>query len=118
MLRVLTGIIYCKHGLGKFQGLEGTGNYFGSLGIPQPDVMAIVVATVEGMGGVLLVMGLFTRVVSALQAFVVFVAIALVHFDAGMFGKGGYEFASLLMIASLCLVLEGGGKVSLDSKLS
>ena len=118
MLRVVTGIIYVEHGYGKFQGLEGTAGFFEGLGIPVPAVMAAVVAVVEGLGGVLVVLGLFTRIISVFQAFVVLVAIALVHFDNGMFGQGGYDWPLLLMVASLCLVLEGGGKGSLDKKFS
>ena len=118
VLRIVTGILYAEHGYGKFQGLDGTAGFFGKLGIPLPELMAVVVASVEGIGGVLVVLGLLTRVVSAFQAFIVLVAIALVHFDNGMFGEGGYDSALLLMVASLCLVLEGGGKASLDKSLS
>lgn len=117
MLRLVTGIIYAEHGYDKFLTLEGKAAFFDSIGIPMAALMAPVVATVEGVGGVLIVLGLFTRFVSALQAFVVLVAIVLVHFDNGMFAQGGYQWALLLMAASLCLLVEGGGKLSLDKKL-
>ena len=118
ILRIVTGIVYAGHGYSKFQGLEGTTDSFGSIGIPIPAIMAGVVAVVEGIGGVMIVLGLFTRIISSLQAFVMLVAILLVHFDNGMFGRGGYQWALLLMAASLCLMLEGGGKGSLDKSLS
>lgn len=118
ILRVVTGIVYAGHGYSKFQGLDSTAGFFGGLGIPLPDLMAMVVASVEGIGGVLIVLGLFSRIISAFQAFVMLVAILLAHFDSGMFGQGGYQWALLLLAASLCLVLEGGGKASLDKRLS
>lgn len=118
ILRVVTGIVYAGHGYSKFQGLDSTAGFFGGLGIPLPDLMAMVVASVEGIGGVLVVLGLFSRIISAFQAFVMLVAILLAHFDSGMFGQGGYQWALLLLAASLCLVLEGGGKASLDKRLS
>lgn len=118
ILRVVTGIVYAGHGYSKFQGLDRTAGFFGGLGIPLPDLMAMVVASVEGIGGVLVVLGLFSRIISAFQAFVMLVAILLAHFDSGMFGQGGYQWALLLLAASLCLVLEGGGKASLDKRLS
>jgi putative oxidoreductase len=117
MLRIVTGVIYAQHGYAKFQGLEGTSGFFAGLGIPIPEFMAMAVAAIEGIGGGLIVIGLFTRIVSVLQGFVVLFAILLVHFDHGMFGQGGYQWALLLMAASLCLVLEGAGKASLDNSL-
>lgn len=117
-LRVVTGIVYMGHGWGKFQGLDGTAGFFGGLGIPLPEIMAIVVASVETIGGALLVLGFLTRIVSSLQAFVMFIAVITFHLPNGMFGQGGYEFALLLMAASVCMMLEGGGKASVDSKLS
>lgn len=118
ILRIVTGIVYAGHGYSKFQGLDRTAGFFGGQGIPMPDLMAVVVASVEGVGGVVLVLGLFTRIISAFQAFVMLVAILLVHFDNGMFGEGGYQWALLLLAASACLMLEGGGKGSLDNTLS
>ena len=118
VLRVVTGVVYMGHGWPKFQGLDGTAGFFGGLGIPLPNLMAIVVAGVECIGGALLIIGFLTRIVSALQAFVMLVAVLLVHLPNGMFGSGGYQWALLLMAASIALMLEGGGKGSVDSKLS
>jgi putative oxidoreductase len=45
------------------------------------------------------------------------VATVLVHLPNGMFGDGGYQWALLLMVASLALLTEGAGKASLDQAL-
>ena len=117
-LRVVTGIVYMGHGWPKFDDLGARATFFASKGIPMANIMSPVVASVEFAGGAMLVLGLFSRVVSALQAFTMLVAVLLVHLSNGMFGQGGYQWALLLMAASVCIMLEGGGKASLDSKLS
>lgn len=117
-LRVVTGIVFMGHGWPKFQGLDGTAEFLASKSIPMANAMAPLVASVELIGGAMLVLGLFTRIISALQAFTMLVAVLLVHFSNGMFGQGGYQWALLLLAASVCTMLEGGGKASLDSKFS
>jgi len=82
------------------------------------NVMAPFVASVEVVGGAMLILGLLTRIVGALQAFTMAVAVLLVHLPNGAFGQGGYEWALLLGTAAAALMLEGGGKASLDNKLS
>jgi len=118
VLRVVTGIVYMGHGWPKFGNLEGSAGFLASKGIPLANIMAPLVASVEFVGGAMLVLGLLTRVISALQAFTMLVAVLLVHLSNGMFGEGGYQWALLIMAASVCMMLEGGGKASLDTKLS
>ena len=47
------------------------------------------------------------------------VAIFSVHIDNGLFAAdGGYEYALVLMVALLALVVQGGGYLSIDKALS
>lgn len=62
LLRVVTGIIFFVHGLSKFQGLEGTTQFFQSIGIPA--FMVYVIATIELVGGVL-IFSVWQRALSA-----------------------------------------------------
>jgi len=62
--RVVLGLAFARAGLGKLQNLEGTAGYFASLGIPAPAANAALVATVEFAGGLLLLVGLATRLAS------------------------------------------------------
>jgi putative oxidoreductase len=122
-LRIVTGIIFIGHGAPKW-GLMGertfadTIGFIGSIGIPAPMVGAFLVSTFEAVGGAFLVIGLLTRFWSAGLAFAMLVATVLVHLPNGMFGDGGYQWALLLMVASLALLTEGAGKASLDQALS
>ncbi len=123
VLRVVTGIIYIGHGLPKFgfmggNGLSGLSGWLGSMGVPLPGVAAFLVASVEVGGGALVIVGLMTRLASLAQAFAMLVAIFLVHWDNGMFGQGGYQWALLLMACSICLLIEGAGRYSIDGKLA
>ncbi len=122
-LRIVTGIIFLGHGLPKFGwmgdgGLAGTAGFLESIGIPLPMAGAFLVAFFEVFGGAFLVVGLLTRFWGAGLAFAMLTAITLVHLDAGMFAKGGYQWALLLMACSLALMFEGAGKASLDKKLT
>jgi putative oxidoreductase len=66
LLRLVAGLIMAYHGLGKFQG--GIPNFAGavqSLGFPAPTLLAWIVALLELVGGLLVVVGLFSRVAAA-----------------------------------------------------
>ena len=122
-LRIVTGIIFIGHGAPKW-GLMGdrtfdsTVEFIGGIGVPVPAAGAFLVATFETVGGACLVLGLLIRFWSAGLAFAMLVATVLVHLPQGMFADGGYQWALLLMAASLALLTEGAGKASLDQALS
>ncbi|USK72769.1 DoxX family protein [Peribacillus frigoritolerans] len=120
LLRVMLGISFFLHGLSKFKGgLDNTSGWFQSIGIP--GFMAYVVGIIELVGGIALIIGLGTRIISALLVFIMAGAIIYVKFPAGFMGNGegsGYELDLVLMIIALHLVLNGSRFLSIDSKLS
>ncbi len=124
VLRVVTGIIFIAHGLPKFGWDGGEGSLAGmaanleQMGVPLPYFSAILVGSTEVFGGALLIAGYMTRVVTAAQTFAMLVAVLMVHLPNGLTGRGGYQWALLLAAAAFCLMIEGGGKYSLDRKLS
>jgi len=117
VLRVVIGVIFLAHGyqkLFKF-GFHGVTGMFGHLGIPIPAVFAVIVTLVEFVGGILLITGLATRIPSLLLAIDMIVAILLVHAKRGFFNtSGGVEFPLVLLAATICLALSGGGAASLE----
>ncbi|MES1040088.1 DoxX family protein [Peribacillus simplex] len=119
LLRVMLGISFLLHGLSKFQGgLENTSEWFQSIGIP--GFMAYVVGVIELFGGIALILGLGTRIISALLVFIMAGAIVYVKFPAGFMGNGeasGYELDLVLMIIAIHLVFNGSRFLSIDSKL-
>ena len=122
ILRVVTGIVFLMHGGQKLVQV-GPGN-FGSqalagLGVPLPVFMGYVVTFVELIGGILLIVGLFTRLVAILLAVDMLVAILTVHLPNGFFmSNNGFEFTLLLLTAAVALAVSGPGEASLDRTLA
>ncbi|MFP3125485.1 DoxX family protein [Ectobacillus funiculus] len=119
ILRVVLGITFFVHGLTKFQsGLGGLAGWFQSMGIP--GFMAYAIGTIELVGGIALILGLGTRIISALLIAIMVVATLKVKLAAGFLGNGqgaGYELEVALMVMALHLALNGSSLLSLDSKL-
>ncbi|MGE6610708.1 DoxX family protein [Peribacillus sp. NPDC076916] len=119
LLRVMLGTSFFMHGLSKFKdGLDNTAGWFQSIGIP--GFMGYVVGIIELVGGIALIIGLGTRIISAFLVFIMAGAIVYVKFPAGFMGNGegtGYELDLVLMIIALHLVMNGSRFLSIDSKL-
>lgn len=119
-LRLAVGAVFAMHGWQKLtvMGVGGVAGFFGSLGIPFPEVAALVVTLVELVGGLALILGLGTRLAGALLAVDMLVALILVHLPNGFaVENGGYEFVLVLLAASLFFALSGPGRISLDARL-
>lgn len=118
-LRVAVGLVFVMHGGQKLFvfGLAGTAGFMAQVGIPAPMLAAVVVTAVELLGGLALLLGLFTRWVAIPLAIDMIVAILTVHLKAGFFLPRGYEFTLTLLGATLGLALMGSGKASIDRAL-
>ncbi|MGW9269771.1 DoxX family membrane protein [Microbacterium sp. NPDC055599] len=117
ILRVVTGAIFAAHGAQKIfeYTIPGTIGSFAGMGVPFAEIAAPVVAFVELIGGILLMLGLFTRPVGVVLAIDMLVALVLVHLPAGLWvGEGGYEFVAVLGAAALAFALTGAGRFSID----
>ncbi len=117
-LRLGVGIIFAAHGWQKFSGgLDGVAQFFGGVGIPLPEVSAFIVAFVELIGGIGLILGVFTRYWALLLSIVMIVAIFTVKLPnglLGMQGRPGYELDLALLVGCLALLFTGPGPVSLE----
>ncbi|HLD33954.1 MAG TPA: DoxX family protein [Candidatus Nanoarchaeia archaeon] len=117
-LRLGVGIVFLIHGIGKLLnvgpvalGITNTTGFFANLGIPMAGLAAVVVALFETFGGLFILLGIFTRISATLLAINMVVAILLVHLSKGFsIGNGGYEFALLLLLGSISLMLSGPGR--------
>ncbi|PQJ84239.1 DoxX family protein [Aliivibrio sifiae] len=120
-LRIPIGIIFMAHGAQKLfawfggYGLEGTGQFFESIGLAPGIAMAFLAGSAEFFGGLFILFGLLTRPSAFVLAFTMLIAIVSVHLSNGLFmSNGGYEFGLALFAASISLMLSGSGKVALD----
>lgn len=118
-LRVITGIAFLYHGLGKLfgeGGISGVAGFFGQAGIPLASFAAYLVTAVEVLGGLALILGVFTCGASILLGLTMLVAIFAVHFKNGFnFMAGGYEYNLVLMAVCFALYTNGPGKFSAAS---
>lgn len=112
--RVFCGIVFIVHGDPKIMNLAGTSTFFSeNFGIP--GWLAIPIAILEFFGGMLLVVGLGSRIVAALFILEMLGAMIFVHFAAGWdVFAGGYEYNLALIILLLAVVLFGPGPLSVD----
>ena len=116
-LRVVVGIVFVVHGGQKLflMGFGGVAGMLGGLGVPAPGFFAVIVTLVELLGGLALILGLFTRVAAIPLAVDMLVATLTVHLPNGFsVANGGYEFTLVLLAASLALAVAGPGKAALD----
>ncbi|TVP41178.1 DoxX family protein [Candidatus Nitrosocosmicus arcticus] len=111
-IRIMAGIAFIVHGLPKFENLPGTQGFFGSVGIP-PE-LALIIGILEVIGGIVLILGVFTRIASILFIIEMAGAVLIVKAGNGLIGQGGYEVDLLLMSIAISLLLSGPGRVSLE----
>lgn len=115
--RILLSVIFLLSGFGKLTAIAGTAGYFGSLGLPLPTVTAIVVGLIELLGGLAILVGFQTRIVSWVLA-IFTVATALVAHTGWADQMQMINFLKNLGITGGFLVLAsaGAGKFSIDAK--
>lgn len=115
LVRLTLGIVFATTGWGKLHNLENVGMFFESLHIPAPGFHAALVSTIEFAGGLLLIVGAGTRIVSALLIGVMTVAIVTAKLPElhGVTDLANtIEFTYLAMF--LWLALAGAGAASID----
>jgi putative oxidoreductase len=117
LIRLTLGVVFIQSGWGKLHTLDKITEYFESLNIPMPGLNARVAAGTEFFGGILLLVGLGTRLVSLPMAFVMVVALLTAKREEitslpSLLGVG-VEWDYLVMF--LVIVIIGPGVLSLDA---
>nr|WP_309101376.1 DoxX family protein [Fredinandcohnia onubensis] len=119
ILRVTLGILLFIHGLVKFQGgIENTVGWFESINIP--GFMAYGVALFEIIGGIALIIGFATRLVSVLAVLLMVGAIITAKLPVGLLGNGqmaGYELDLAFLAIAVYLAINGSKLLSLNRVL-
>lgn len=118
VIRLAMGVVFIAHGAQKLNnGVDGFSGFLASLNVPLPELMGWVVTVLELGGGILLILGLGTRIVAALFAIEMVATIILVKADIGLIGEQatGAEIDVMLLAGALALILMGPGAGSADS---
>jgi putative oxidoreductase len=116
------GLLVLRLSLGAIMIAHGFPKVFGELhhhvelvrSIHLPGWLAYLSAAAEFGGGILLVIGFFTRCAALAVLIDMLVAIFGVHFKNGFLGQGNYQFPLALAAIAFSLILFGGGSISLD----
>lgn len=109
-IRASIGVIFLVHGLPKFN--PGFVGFLIDIGIPAE--MQIPIALAEFVPGILLIVGVLTRISSTILAIDMLGAIFYVKHAASLTGERGFEFDLILLAGSLAIIAIGPGRVSLS----
>jgi len=119
LIRLMAGGSLAFHGYQiLFGNIEGAGRFFESLGFDNGLLWAWVVGILELGGGLLLALGLLTRI--AATAIIVFLVVAIVvyHWPFGFNWEArGIEYPLFWAIVVFHFLIHGGGRFSLDALL-
>ncbi|SFQ66098.1 DoxX family protein [Hymenobacter arizonensis] len=124
LIRLMVGLVFFTEGLQKFilPASRGAGR-FAKIGLPAPEFLGTFVGGFETVCGLLVLLGLFTRLASLPLLIIMLVALATTK--AQVFATEGFwellhgsrtDWAMLL--GSVFLLIEGGGRWSVDRQLT
>ncbi len=120
IIRLIVGIVFLSEGIQKFlfPAIRAAGR-FEIIGLPCADFFGSFVGTFEILCGILILIGLFTRLASIPTLIIMIVAIAITKVEVlvidgfwQMMHNSRTDWAMLL--GSLFLTIKGGGNWSID----
>ena len=118
LMRLIVGYTFMLTGWGKLTNLEQITENFVGWGIPFPKILTPFVSGVEFFGGVMLILGLFTRIPSAMLAVVMLVAIKSAKWGDIDSLETLLGFEEMTYFAAfMWLAIAGPGATSLDRLL-
>jgi putative oxidoreductase len=120
LIRLFWGWQFWQSGWAHLTNMPKFIEFFSSLGIPAPTLNAYFVAVLETVGGILLALGLGSRVISLLLAGDMFVAFVTADREAllSIFSETDKFYAAApytFLFAALIVLIFGPGKLSLDT---
>ena len=122
-IRAYWGWQFLQSGIGKFSHIDKVVSFFTDLGIPAPTLNAYFNASLETVGGILLILGLASRLIAVPLLINMIVAYITADREAltSFFSEPSKFFAAdpfpFLMVSLLVLIF-GPGRLSLDTLIA
>jgi putative oxidoreductase len=121
-VRIYWGVQLAQNGWGKLHNLAHVTEFFASLNLPAPALTATFVASVEFVGSILLVIGLFSRFIGLVLAIDMAMAYLMADREAlfSIFSDPGKFYVAdpyTFLFAALLILIFGPGKFALDTYL-
>ncbi len=118
LLRLILGVVFLMHAYLAVVvfGFGGMVGYQAKNGVPFPELATVYLILAHGLGGVCLVIGLFTRWAALANAVVMLGALLFVHLKNCFWAHSspsGYEYVLVLLVVSLAVAMIGGGALAL-----
>lgn len=119
LVRLYWGWQFAQSGWGRLHHLDTATQFFSSLGLPAPEASVVCISLLECVGGILLILGLGTRLTGLLLAGDMIGAYFLADRDAlhsiltdpgKFYGADPYTF----LFASVMVLAFGAGRFSVD----
>jgi putative oxidoreductase len=120
LIRLYWGWQFLQSGIGKFNHIEKVIGFFTDLGIPAPTLNAYFNASLETVGGLLLILGLASRLIAIPLLINMIVAYITADKEAlsAFFSESGKFFGAdpfPFLLVSLLILIFGPGKLALDT---
>ncbi len=115
--RIFFALMFLVFGYGKLTGFAGTVSYMGSLGLPAPALVTVLAIIIEIGGGLLVLVGYETRLVSLGLGIYLLVSALIGHSHLGDLNQFQHFMKNMALIGgSLAFVAHGAGAYSLDAR--
>ena len=109
-IRAAIGVIFIVQGSGKFD--PGFAGFLANNGLPVE--LQIPMALAETIGGILLIIGVLSRISSSILSIIMLGAIFHVKGAANLTGQGGYALDLLILAGVLLIIVAGPGRISIS----
>ena len=108
-IRAAIGVIFIVQGSGKFG--PGFVDFLTNIGLPVE--LQIPMALAETIGGILLIIGVLSRISSSILSIIMLGAIFHVKGASNLTGEGGYAIDLLILAGVLLIIVAGPGRISI-----
>lgn len=110
-LRLVIGVIFIVQGSGKFN--PGFVGFLTNIGLPVE--LQIPIALAETIGGVLIIIGVLSRISSSILSIIMLGAIFHVKGASNLTGEGGVALDLMLLAGCLVIIVAGPGRASVSN---